>query len=482
MQTEDLEGQESIFDRDSGSGKMSSVLSQVGGTLKRVKKSLGRIFKKSSKRSSKLKNHTFMLLDLRPGAGNMLGAYWEYDPPWLGSFGMLNTSECPKDVVECSLWQILQATAPSRYSLSQTACLGILRRAACRGKSLPPLLEAALRMQAGLDPPAPMSGEVKAYHINQRNEGIDLDGVSGALMATQNLQMQTFITNPSSSQSGPQKQIAFAANQRDEVRDLRDVAGALGAQPGMKQQTFVAGFSAGAGASAGGIGYNESVAPTLKGSPGGNCMPSVLCLNDQGGSVMECSENVSGTLRAQEHGHQPLVYENHGIDSRYTGPHKVAPTMSARYGTGGNNIPLVEQNAGAICIAGNIVDRQPENGGNGLGCQENLAYTLTATDRHAVVELYQKTVGALCRGDEKGIGNQYVSQDKCIINASCSETHHLIRRLTPLECERLQGFPDGWTDIPGASDSARYKALGNSVAIPCVEFIMSRIAAAMRVA
>ena len=482
MQTENLEGQESIFDRDSACGKMSSVLSQVGGTLKRVKKSLGRIFKKSSKRSSKLKNHTFMLLDLRPGAGNMLGAYWEYDPPWLGSFGMLNTSECPKDAVECSLWQILQATAPSRYSLSQTACLGILRRAACRGKSLPPLLEAALRMQAGLDPPAPMFGEAKAYHINQRNEGIDPDGVSGALMATQNLQMQTFITNPGSSQSGPQKQIAFAANQRDEVRDLHDVAGALQAQPGIKQQTFVAGFSAGAGAGAGSIGYNESVAPTLKGSPSGNCMPSIICLNDQGGSVMECSENVSGTLRAQEHGHQPLVYENHGIDSRYTGPHKVAPTMSARYGTGGNNIPLVEQNADTICISGNIVDRQPQNGGNGLGCQENLAYTLTATDRHAVVELYQKTVGALCRGDEKGIGNQYVSQDKCIINASCSETHHLIRRLTPLECERLQGFPDGWTDIPGASDSARYKALGNSVAIPCVEFIMSRIAAAMRVA
>ena len=247
MQTENLDGQESIFGQDSACGKMSSALSQVGGTLKRVKKSLGRIFKKSSKRSSKLKNHAFMLLDLRPGAGNMLGAYWEYDPPWLGSFGTLNTSECPKDAVECSLWQILQATAPSRYSLSQTACLGILRRAACRGKSLPPLLEAALRMQAGLDPPAPISGEAKAYHINQRNEGIDLDGVSGALMATQNLQMQTFITNPGSSQSGPQKQIAFAANQRDEVRDLHDVAGALQAQPGIKQQTFVAGFSAGAG-------------------------------------------------------------------------------------------------------------------------------------------------------------------------------------------------------------------------------------------
>lgn len=54
----------------------------------------------------------------------------------------------------------------------------------------------------------------------------------------------------------------------------------------------------------------------------------------------------------------------------------------------------------------------------------------------------------------------------------------LIRRLTPLECERLQGFPDGWTDLPGTSDSARYKALGNSVAIPCVEFIMRGIAMA----
>lgn len=486
MQTENLEGQESIFDRDSGSGKMSSVLSQVGGTLKRVKKSLGRIFKKSSKRSSKLKNHTFMLLDLRPGAGNMLGAYWEYDPPWLGSFGMLNTSECPKDAVECSLWQILQATAPSRYSLSQTACLGILRRAACRGKSLPPLLEAALRMQAGLDPPAPISGEAKANHINQRNEGIDLDGVSGALMATQNLQMQTFITNPGSSQSGPQKQIAFAANQRDEVRDLHDVAGALQAQPGMKQQTFVAGFSAGAGASAGTIGYQEDVAPTLKGSPSGNCMPSILCINDQGGQIMECSENVTGTLRAQEHGHQPLilrptgpkVYENHGIDGRYTGPHDVAPTMSARYGTGGNNIPLVQQEE-VICIAGNAIDRQPQNGGNGFGWQQDISYTLTATDKHAVIKPYQETVGALCRGDEKGIGNQYVSQDKCIIAGEITEeysTTNLVRRLTPLECERLQGYPDGWTDVPGASDSARYKALGNSVAIPCVEYLMQRVA------
>jgi len=56
----------------------------------------------------------------------------------------------------------------------------------------------------------------------------------------------------------------------------------------------------------------------------------------------------------------------------------------------------------------------------------------------------------------------------------------LIRRLTPKECERLQGFPDFWTMLDGASDSGRYKALGNSVAIPCVDFIMRGLATAMK--
>lgn len=337
--------------------------------------------------------------------------------------------------------------------------------------------------------------------------------------------------------------VAFAANQRDEVRDLHDVAGALGAQPGMKQQTFIAenclnpwdtqqarvfttegkaptlagadggggrnpagllfaaGFCAGASPAAGNIGYQEEISPTLRGSPSGNMMPSVLCLNDQGGSVMDCTENITGTLRAQEHGHQPLVFENHGIDARYTGPHPVSPTLSARAGTGGNNLPLALQADEVFCITGNAIDRKPQNGGNGIGYQTDIAYTLTATDHHAVFSrqrvdvfkdnevvstesarqykdatdlVYQETVGTLTSSDRKGPNSQYVGQDKLIVDGPL-----LIRRLTPLECERLQGFPDGWTDLPGASDSARYKALGNSVAIPCVEFIMRGIAMAI---
>ena len=414
--------------------------------------------RRPGKPDSELVSIPYFHLDLLSSPVDLFGQrHWELRSPWREGKRPLNTGAAPRRPIRVSLSGILEAYPSLKYYLSKTACLGILRRAFERGKKLPKMLARALKIQAGLMRP------------------------DGQLT---NMQMQTFVTQPNGAGEGFDGYdgvMAFAANQRDEVRDLCDVAGALGAQPGMKQQTFVAGFSAGAGASAGGIGYNESVAPTLKGSPGGNCMPSVLCLNDQGGSVMECSENVSGTLRAQEHGHQPLVYENHGIDSRYTGPHKVVPTMSARYGTGGNNIPLVEQNAGAICIAGNIVDRQPENGGNGLGCQEDLAYTLTAADRHAVYS--RQRVDDFRRNDV--VSTQSAHQHKDATDLICQQAEsyaYLIRRLTPLECERLQGFPDGWTDIPGASDSARYKALGNSVAIPCVEFIMSRIAAAMRVA
>ena len=81
------------------------------------------------------------------------------------------------------------------------------------------------------------------------------------------------------------------------------------------------------------------------------------------------------------------------------------------------------------------------------------------------------------------VSTQSARQHKDATDLVCQKAEayaYLIRRLTPLECERLQGFPDVWTDIPDASDSARYKALGNSVAIPCVEFIMGRIAAALR--
>ncbi|WP_417092646.1 DNA cytosine methyltransferase [Intestinimonas timonensis] len=472
----------------------------------------------------------------------------------------------PREEKESSLSQILQDDPPDKYYLTRKACLGILRRAFERGKELPRKLNRALEIQSGVAPPDGRSPPLEAYHINQRDEGIDLHGVSGALMATNNMQMQTFVTQPddaeiegfdgyngdltgsvaatlgvncgmSTGRNGLVQPIAFAANQRDEVRDLHDVAGALGAQPGMKQQTFIAegvvakgngdcfltperhtslsagggqagqgypcvltaGFSAGAGASAGSIGYGEELAPTLKGSASGNCMPSILCLNDQGGSVMECSLDITGTLRAQEHGHQPLVFDNHGQDTRFCGPVKSTQTVSATFGMGGNNQPLVvDENSSSddppplalelpawnnappaqqetvFCITGNAIDRQPQNGGNGIGYQEGIAYTLTATDHHAVFS--RQRVDIFKDGEVTSTQSARQHKDATDLVLQGTDQPRLIRRLTPLECERLQGFPDGWTDIPNASDSSRYKALGNSVAIPCVDYVLQGIA------
>ena len=342
-----------------------------------------------------------------------------------------NTGPSPRDAIESFLSQILQAHPPKKYYLTTAACLGILRRAEERGKPLPKALDTALRIQAGL-----------ICSTNGRGK-----------------------KNPSD------EPVAFAQNQRDEVRDLHNIASALGAQPGMKQQTFIASFSAGAGATAGTIGYAEEVAPTLKGSPSGNCMPSVMCLHDQGGQRMDVCENMAGTLRANEKGHQPLVYENHGVDARIRESGEVSPTVTARYGTGGGNTPLVQEPNEVYCIVGNIIDRQPENGGNGCGYQKNLAYTITTVDRHAVYA--RQRVDEFKNDDIASTQSARQAKDATDLVVEPDRQYaQLIRRLTPLECERLQGFPDDWTNIPGASDSARYRALGNSVAIPCVEFIM----------
>ena len=135
----------------------------------------------------------------------------------------------------------------------------------------------------------------------------------------------------------------------------------------------------------------------------------------------------------------------------------------------------------AYCLQGNMIGRQDHNGPRGNGINEELAFTLTATDVSGVTapdgqpcQPYQEVIGALCNGDHKGIGNQYVSQNKCIV------TKYLVRRLTPTECERLQGYPDGWTlyghDGKEISDTRRYQMLGNSVAVPCVAYILQGIA------
>lgn len=118
----------------------------------------------------------------------------------------------------------------------------------------------------------------------------------------------------------------------------------------------------------------------------------------------------------------------------------ISPTLTTRMGTGGNNVPC-------ISIAGNVIGRKPSNGGNGKGYDDSgICYTLTTADVHGV------------------------------------QLGYTVRKLTPVECERLQGFPDNWTKIPFRNkpqeecpDSPRYKALGNSMAVPVMEWIGLRV-------
>ena len=360
----------------------------------------------------------YQFLDLTPGAGNLLGQFeWEMRSALHGGAFLRNTGPSPRDATESCLSQILEDHPPKKYYLTTAACLGILRRAKERGKPLPKALDTALRIQAGL------------------------------------------IGLP----EGREKTVPFDDS-------------AVLAQPGMKQQTFAASFSAGASATAGTIGYAEEVAPTLKGSPSGNCMPSVMCLHEQGGQRMDVCENMTGTLRASEKGHQPLVYENHGVDARIRESSEISPTVTARFGTGGGNTPLVQEPNEVYCIVGNIIDRQPENGGNGCGYQENLAYTITTCDRHAVYA--RQRVDEFRNDDIASTQSARQAKDATDLVVEPDRQYaQLIRRLTPWECELLQGFPLGWTDIPSASDSVRYRALGNSVPVPCVEFIMKSLQA-----
>ena len=434
MQTYFEGEQASLFAPDTFAGRMSQAASAQA-------RRTGRISGLSWRKLLDYIAPDYQFLDLSSDAGNLLGQYeWTMRSALHGGCWLRNSGASPRDAIESFLSQILQERPPKKYYLTTAACLGILRRAEERGKPLPKALDTALRIQAGLT------------DLQDGSEGKTSDnkvGVSGILTKGNGDASLMSELNYSLSCGGGQAGQGYPC-------------------------VLTAAFSAGAGASAGTIGYAEEVSPTLKGSPSGNCMPSVMCLHDQGGQRMDVCENMTGTLRANEKGHQPLVYENHSIDARVRESSEISPTVTARYGTGGGNTPLVQEDSDVYCIVGNIIDRQPENGGNGCGYQQDLAYTLTALDRHAVYA--RQRVDEFKNDNIASTQSARQAKDATdLVVESDRQYAQLIRRLTPLECERLQGFPDGWTNIPGASDSARYRALGNSVAIPCVEFIMKSL-------
>lgn len=270
-----------------------------------------------------------------------------------------------------------------------------------------------------------------------------------------------------------------------------------------------------------------------------------LCLNDQGGQYMRVTRGRTNTLRAEAH-HPPLVlhgggdvFDNHGKDVRYTGPISVNSTITRYYGTGGNNQPLVVNKAadgqppeippekptedvrtfdvrqssdGTInrrthayeTDTSRTVDRTGNVPGSNHGGVAVVELAWSASKNSHFTSPMKEKAGALVATDYKD--PPVVSKDRCV------------RRLTPVECARLQGFPDWWCagleekeppeselafwrDVfaewqeacgkavrlksdaqlkkwlggPG-TDAAQYKMWGNGVALPCVYFVLSGIA------
>jgi len=197
------------------------------------------------------------------------------------------------------------------------------------------------------------------------------------------------------------------------------------------------------------------------------------------------------------------VYENHPTDSRVKEMGDTCTTVLARWGTGGGNVP--------IALAENTIGRKPENGGNGDGFTEDgPMYTLNATGVHGVAYGFEpgiaKREGSPARFVEDGtptlranmgdnqtatayavdVYNQAIDGNvTATLTQACGGTNTsgpklmqqmAVRRLTPVECERLQGFPDDYTNIkPKCPDGPRYKAMGNSMAVPVMRWIGKRI-------
>lgn len=231
---------------------------------------------------------------------------------------------------------------------------------------------------------------------------------------------------------------------------------------GNNQPVVCAGFKLGNSEQARSIGYAEEQSPTLNAECGGN-KPAVLCLNDQGGNVMGVSHDVSGTLRAQEHGHQPSILDmSHACDViRDCGD--VATSLQARMGTSGNQIPLTYQD-----VTGTLSPGAHAGSYNGQDAYNDMLVCGATPD---VAHALRARASCSYREDAE----TYPVQNM------------IVRRLTPMECERLQGYPDGWTDIGEwmdskgkrrkDADSPRYKALGNSIALPFWDFLAKRISA-----
>lgn len=383
----------------------------------------------------------------------------------LGELTTLRTGEKPSETAvqemlsvwgphsvaeESRLSQILEVNPLPKYNLTAKACLGILRRAERRGKDLPERLKAVLLMQSASG--GGCDGGGKGALVQTEKSGTLGTGNDQTIFAAIPIN---------------DKSTRWQGGGESRNHDGSGVSTTLGSRENSglnREAVLCAGFKAGQGAQAGGIGYSEEVSPTLAAAPSGtNQTPAVVALDMTHACdvIRECGEQV--------------------------------PALQARMGTGGNQVPLTYQDVtGTLSPGAHAGSYNGQDAYNdmlvvsseispSLRAKENDPYRADMQAYVASVDFRNFRDG----GEVNGTLQAKESGQSLNLNNTVRQ-NMVVRRLTPMECERLQGFPDGWTDIGEWSDekgkkhkdadSPRYKALGNSIALPFWDWMLRRMA------
>ena len=464
----------------------------------------------------------------------------ETDGLWRGDSWTVNISEWPSAESVSLLSSTLEVNAPEKYYLSARACQGILTRASRRGKKLPDLLQTALLemiewwQRGGRN--AAYTLKIRSGCAGGGKGALVQTEKTGTLSTLQDQTLFQLIQEPTycisgntvdratnQNGTGVRENGSFTVNTVDrhavayKVPVLNDqgggkmdvsydVVGTLRANAKGHDPIVIDALP---------FDTTQLTSPQNGSNPhwGDPCHPlaasahtpaAVIRISDEEMPiqpvVLESNQvhatvtqnGICPTLPASmglgggyipmitDHpADRPVVFENHAQDARYKEAPTCSPTGYDRWGTGGGNTPLV-------AVPGQVTSYGIGNGQAHAYASKEKSGTLdTMHDAQAVVIEYS---GCLNPWDtqarrvygEDGAFPALPSRGTAGGNQQAvlagQRTRWIVRRLTPTECERLQGYPDGWTDIGEwvdtkgkkhkPADSPRYKALGNSIALP----------------